>query len=423
MEEKQGINPAQDRERAIARSGLGYGVAIVICVMLVLFSPNYAQFQLSPLASQVMETYNLDPTQFSSLFSAAMIPGILLSLVAGLLCDRFGAKRTIALGTAITLLGLVIRVFAPDYSMLFAGMILAGVAATFINANLAKIMGQWFKPEHMGIALGIAMAASTGAQAVGMGTSALFPNTNVLFVFTATLAAVSLLIWLVFFKEKPAKTASVAGASDFAQPSLGECLKAVISSKNIWFLGTALGLCLAIAMCVASFTPLVLQTQRGMDPVASGAISTVLTIGNLSGTIIMPMINARVGHLKPVVITFAFIAAAGAAFSWQMPEGFPMASFLFMTGFALSGIIVSLMSVPFLLPEIGPVYAGTAGGVASTLQLVGGVVIPSYIMMPIIGENWILFFIVAGILCIGLAACVMLLPEVLKQQPAPEEPV
>ena len=64
--------------------------------------------------------------------------------------------------------------------------------------------------------------------------------------------------------------------------------------------------------------------------------------------------------------------------------------------------------------EIGPVYASTAGDVAFTLQLVGGVVIPSYIRMPIIGENWMLFFIVAGILCIGLAACVMLLPEVLR---------
>lgn len=73
--------------------------------------------------------------------------------------------------------------------------------------------------------------------------------------------------------------------------------------------------------------------------------------------------------------------------------------------------------------EIGPVYTGTAGDVAFTLQLVGGVVVPSYITMPIIGENWTLFFIVAGIPCIGLAACVVLLPEVLKQQPAPEEPV
>jgi hypothetical protein len=55
-------------------------------------------------------------------------------------------------------------------------------------------------------------------------------------------------------------------------------------------------------------------------------------------------------------------------------------------------------------------------------KLVGGVVIPSYIMMPIIGESWTLFFIVAGILCVGLAACVMLPPEAPKQQPVPEEP-
>jgi NNP family nitrate/nitrite transporter-like MFS transporter len=61
------------------------------------------------------------------------------------------------------------------------------------------------------------------------------------------------------------------------------------------------------------------------------------------------------------------------------------------------------------------VYAGTAGGVGSTLQLLGAVVIPSYILIPILGANYPALYGIAGVLCLVAAACVFMLPEVLKR--------
>jgi hypothetical protein len=51
------------------------------CTVLLLFVPNCAQYQPSPLAHLVMPAFELDSAQFSMLFSAAMTPGILLSMV------------------------------------------------------------------------------------------------------------------------------------------------------------------------------------------------------------------------------------------------------------------------------------------------------------------------------------------------------
>ena len=58
------------------------GMALAaICIGYL--APNYAQYQLSPLATSLMGELSISASQFSSLFTAPMIPAILLSLVAG----------------------------------------------------------------------------------------------------------------------------------------------------------------------------------------------------------------------------------------------------------------------------------------------------------------------------------------------------
>ena len=54
------------------------------------------------------------------------------------------------------------------------------------------------------------------------------------------------------------------------------------------------------------------------------------------------------------------------------------------------------LSAPVLLEGLGTKYAGSAAGVISTLQLLGAVLIPTYILTPIAGENYSLLFMLAS---------------------------
>lgn len=414
MEDHRLENDSPSGQTTHAKGG-AWAIVAVACVILLLFSPNFAQYQLSPIAHLVMPQYNLDPTQFSALFSAAMIPGIALSLVSGLLCDRFGIKRMVGIAGTITAAALIARVFTADFPSLFVCMVFSGMVATFLTANTPKIMGMWFPAEKVGVAVGISIASGTLGMAVGMLTGALFPSVEALFVFTAVIATVGIAAWWFFFKEPPAVTVQDGAASSVPQPTLGECLKVAARSRNVWLVAVGLALDMATTMCLATFLPQVLQVMRGFDPASAGGVASVLTFGNLAGSVLVPFLNAKVGRMKPTVIVMAVVAATGAAFAWQLPEGALLVAGLFVTGICMSGIIISLMSVPVLLPEIGPTYAGTAGGIVTTLQLVGGVVIPSYIMVPLIGNNFPLFYIVAGVLCLAIAGVAALLPEVLRK--------
>ena len=79
-----------------------------------------------------------------------------------------------------------------------------------------------------------------------------------------------------------------------------------------------------------------------------------------------------------------------------------------LNGALRSGIIAVMLMTPVLLREIGPRNAGTAGGFVITLQLLGCVVVPTYIIVPLGGGNITTYFILATV-CFALAAVVCLI--------------
>ena len=77
----------------------------------------------------------------------------------------------------------------------------------------------------------------------------------------------------------------------------------------------------------------------------------------------------------------------------------------------LGGLLPTIMSIPAILPEIGPVKMGAAGGLISTVMMAGAFLIPSYVITPIAGGiNDMTFLLSAA--CSGLLAVIfMILPN------------
>ena len=55
------------------QTNTGYGRVVAVILFLGLFCGNYFQYQLSPLAPQLMQELEMTPVQFSSIFSAPML--------------------------------------------------------------------------------------------------------------------------------------------------------------------------------------------------------------------------------------------------------------------------------------------------------------------------------------------------------------
>jgi hypothetical protein len=67
--------------------------------------------------------------------------------------------------------------------------------------------------------------------------------------------------------------------------------------------------------------------------------------------------------------------------------------------------------IPMLLPEIGPVYAGSAGGIIVTLMVLGAVLIPTFIITPLAGSNVTVLFGLAALCFALLIIPALFLPE------------
>jgi hypothetical protein len=117
------------------------------------------------------------------------------------------------------------------------------------------------------------------------------------------------------------------------------------------------------------------------------------------------------GVMKPYLILIALLGAAGAFWSWQLPIGPAMVAALIFAGFMQTAIAPLIFSLPVLLPEIGPVYAGSAGGIISTLQVLGAVLIPTFIITPLAGSNVSVLFGLAALCSALIIAPVLFLPE------------
>ncbi len=398
-------------------SGMNARKVIIFLAFAIAFAaPNYSQYQFSPLGSQIIELYNLTPVQFNSIFTAPMLPAIFTSLICGMLVDRFGYKPVIGISVLLTFAGAWMRVFATGYAVMYIAMILIGFSAGFLSSNSSKILSQLFGAEKVSVMMGLVLTLSTCGLVLSMSTTTMLGSIRTAFVVAGVVCTVGLVLWFVVMPNiKPSKTAA---AEDEKAPSLGEALRVVLRNPYVWLSGLAL-FCVNGAMTgMGSMVPNALTEVRGVSPVDAGVVGAFLMVGNLLGSLFTPTISLKTGKFRLVMMICGLISVFGCSFAWRAPIGIPLYLAMIVTGYTFGSGMAQFLSVAVQLPGVGPVYAGTAGGLIATLELLGGVVLPTYIASGIAGSNYTLYFIIIGLSSIIWIVSAFFLPKSLDGKPA-----
>ena len=147
------------------------------------------------------------------------------------------------------------------------------------------------------------------------------------------------------------------------------------------------------------------------EVIACGTIASMLTLGNCIGSITGPIVFSKIKNVKVFVSGAAVLSFAGIIMCWRFPSIFVLHILVLYTGIMLGASMPIFLSAPVLLEGIGTKYAGSAAGVISTLQLLGAVLIPTYILTPIAGDNYSLLFMLASICMVIMFLCGLLLPQ------------
>ncbi len=397
------------------------GIMMVCICFAVMFVGGYSQFQISPLASQIMDWLQITKEQYSLLFTFCMFPALVLSIICGMLIDKFGAKKLIAVALVISTVGIVGRIFASSYPIMLACMLVLGLPCVMLTATCAKIMSSYFSGAKLGSMVGITSSGLVLGNFLAMSTTAWFPSVQMAFIFSGVLSAVVMVCWIVFVK--PDSTSAINSdnsgevkAAPKQQVSMATSLKVCLKNPYIWIGGLTLMMLMAGQVMITSFLPQALAAEKGMTTQMSGIITSTYILGSFAGYAFGPAIFGKFKSKRVFLTCCAIIVSLGIAFAWKLDMVGLIAAVLFVTGACLRLIMPLIFAMPVSLKGIGPEYAGTAGGLQATIQTLGATVVPSFILTPLFGSNFTVLFIAAGVLCAITIFTLNILPITKKER-------
>ncbi|MDQ0462885.1 NNP family nitrate/nitrite transporter-like MFS transporter [Caulobacter ginsengisoli] len=296
------------------RSFLKAGHAPTLFAAFLYFDVSFMVWVLlGPLGVAIAKTFHLDPGQKGLMVAVPVLSGALLRLVAGVMVDRIGPKRTGLIGQAIVLAGLAAAWLLGLHSynqVLVLGLLLGVAGASFAVA--LPLASRWYPQEHQGLALGIAGAGNSGTALAALFAPLLakaFGWSNVIGLALIPLG-VAFLVYLLMAKDAPEQP---------APKRLGEYLD-VLKVPDAWWLMMLYGVTFGGFVGLSSSLTIYFNSEYGMDPVKAGFFTAACVF---AGSFVRPVGGAfadRFGGVRTLIVVYALAALGLAVASFHMPS-------------------------------------------------------------------------------------------------------
>ena len=353
-------------------------------------------------------------------------------ITAGRLGDRFGRRRMFSLGLAVFTLASAVCGAAPTPTVLVVARLLQGLAAALIAPQVLAIISVVYPGARQakalaayGLTLGL---AAVGAQLIGgvlLQSDVAGLGWRAIFVINVPIGLAGLLAAAVFVPESRAERASrldLVGTGLVTGGLVAVVLPLVEGRQHGWPAWTWISLASAPALLVAfavhqrrlsrrgrdpllepalfarrafsaglvtqlafwcgqaSFflvLALYLQNGRGLDPLAAGAVFTILAAGYFATSMVAPALTIRLGGRLPGVGALVLAAGHAALAVAVVDAGAGGSVALLVPGLVMEGAGMGLVITPLMTTVLSAMEAeraGAATGVLSAVQQVGNAV-------------------------------------------------
>jgi YNFM family putative membrane transporter len=315
---------------------------------LVLASSSF-QMAIVPLLPTYARRFGLSGFQEGMLLAATALSTVAVSLPAGALADRFGARRlTVAAGWLMAI-AMLAEAFAPSFSVLLLSRLLFGAGYGIVwTAGLAWLAG--VSPEGSGLGGTVACSGLGGivgpllagslAQVVGLAAPFL--------VGAVVLAGVTIVMMVMRLPS----AAIVAESSGFRHSVSG-----ILRNREI----VAATAAVMAAGLTWSVSYLLVPVELHADGISTGAIGFVLSAA-AAVFVIGSMTTSSIGsRLVRSRVIFIAIAAAALAFTPGVLRSGPLAMTAVLCGAAIARSV--LWSIGYPLAAQGADRMGIGVGV------------------------------------------------------------
>jgi len=341
-----------------------------------------------------MGEFSLSAAGLGNLSAYYLYGYVAMQIPTGLMVDRLGARRVLAVGAAVATLGSFLFAVAPSLPLAKLGRLLIGGSVGVAWVGTLKLAAHWLPARRFALASGLALAAGM-AGAVGAGVPLRwgvgeFGWRPVMFAVSLAIALVFVAIWMVV-RDDPAERGYVSyygGAQPHGQrESVWRSLREVLSYRNSWILFLAPQ---GVTGATISFGGLwgvpFLVSVYGYSQERAALYCSLLMVAWAIGGPIFGALSDRAGERKPLYI----LGMLCALIMWSIIALHPrLGPTVLLVLLVAAGIFAGAMVTGFAFAKesVPARFAGTAGGVANMGAMTGPMV-----LQPAIGVlldlNW-----------------------------------
>lgn len=349
---------------------------LFLAIITYIFIAGLIRLSLVVLFPEISIDLNLSLVDIGAVWGMDPLAGVFVSLIGGLLVDRFGIRKTIA--AVCVLAGIIgaLRGLTSDFTGLAATMFAFGIMTTLIPTILPKVTAILFKGRHLALtnaALYISMSLG-GMLGTLFGATVFSPLLggwrNVLFVLAIPPIIIGLL-WFFTTREIKDNTLSLASMEPV---KLKEALSHVVRIKSVWLLGLIMLTQLGTVLGTMAYMPIYLRNAGWTAIGADGAVTMVVGASCIS-TIPFILLSGKLkSHRLTLILAVIFTSLSLGLFF--LFDG--VAFWILLAVYSLLRMIPLTLGTTLIIEneEVGGRYAGTAIGLANTLGMLGGFFFP-----------------------------------------------
>lgn len=348
----------------------------------------YQRVAPAVITDQLMNDFAIGAAALGNLSAFYFYSYVAMQIPTGIIADRWGPRRLLAVGAAIAAVGTGLFASAADIAWASAGRLLIGGSVAVAFVSMLKLASHWFAPRQYALASGMALLMGVvGGVIAGLPLRFLveaFGWRNVMGVTAGATALLAAAIWL-WVRDDPVQrgyASHAQGGGHGGHMPVLQGLVQALSRPNLWLLTIVpIGYSGAVLTFAGLWGVPWLRQVHGLDPKSAAAITSTLLVSWALGSPLLGAWSERMGRRKPLYVATAVIALLGwAAIIFAPLPLWAIVALLVPTGFASGNLIIGFAwakeSVPLRV-------MGTASGVCNMGPLLGGM-----LLQP--GMGWML---------------------------------
>jgi MFS transporter, CP family, cyanate transporter len=346
---------------------------LVVAVAAAGLNLRTAITSLPPLFPDLQTQLHLSTATLSLLAATPVICFGVVSAFTAWLNRRYGEEMILLVALVLLTAGLLLRGVAPGV-MLFPGTVLAASAIAVLNVLLSSMAKRRW-PERAGLLIGIYLTTlSAGAILSSLLSVPLYDRSGSVQLALgvwAVPAALAVLLWLPQLRYR------TVGLAPAAAVAPGRAGVKVYRYALTWQVTAFMALQSLLYYAVLSWLPTIFQ-DRGDSAVTAGNLLALMGVGNLTTSLLVPVLAHRRPSQRGLVVPSLIGTAAGLAGClwaplgsapfWVLVLGVSQGSCLGLAIFFMlarapdAGVAASLsafaQSVGYLVASAGPLMVG-----------------------------------------------------------------